>query len=107
MFGYVRVVWNNALAFCKQSLKFSGFNKLSALLTQTKKTEERQWLKEVSSVPLQQTLRQLDGAYKNFFNSRNGKKKGKKLGSPNFKKRTHSQSATFANTAFSLTSLSS
>ncbi len=102
LFGCVRVVWNDALAFCKQSVKFPGFNKLSALLTQTKKTVEREWLKDVSSVPLQQSLRQLEVAYKNFFNSRNGKRKGKKLGSPNFKKRTNSQSATFANTAFSL-----
>jgi putative transposase len=103
LFGCVRVVWNDALALCKQSEKYPGFNKLSALLTQTKKTDERQWLKDVSSVPLQQSLRQLDIAYKNFFNSRNGKRKGKKLGSPKFKKRTNSQSAEFTKAAFSRT----
>jgi putative transposase len=103
LFGCVRVVWNDALALCKQSGKYLGFNQLSALLTQTKKTDERQWLKDVSSVPLQQSLRQLDFAYKNFFNSGNGKRKGKKLGSPKFKKRTNSQSAEFTSSAFSLT----
>ncbi|MEG4802857.1 RNA-guided endonuclease TnpB family protein [Microcoleus sp. ARI1-B5] len=103
LFGCVRVVWNDSLAICKQSEKYPGFNKLSALLTQTKKTDERQWLKDVSSVPLQQSLRQLDFAYKNFFNSRNGKRKGKKLGSPKFKKRTNSQSAEFTSSAFSMT----
>jgi putative transposase len=103
LFGCVRVVWNDSLALCKQSENYPGFNKLSALLTQTKKTDKRQWLKNVSSVPLQQSLRQLDIAYRNFFNSCNGKRKGKKLGLPKFKKRTNSQSAEFTKAAFSLT----
>ena len=100
LFGCVRVVWNDALAFCKQSEKLPGYSKLSAMLTQAKKTEAREWLASVSSVPLQQSLRQLDVAYKNFFNSRNGKRKGKKVNSPKFKKKSNRQSATFANTAF-------
>lgn len=41
LFGCVRVVWNDALVMCKQAEKLPGFNKLSALLTQTKKTIER------------------------------------------------------------------
>ena len=57
LYGCVRVVWNDALAFCKQSQKLPGYNKLSAMLTQAKKTEERKWLSDVSSVPLQQSLR--------------------------------------------------
>lgn len=55
LFGCVRVVWNDALAICKQSEKLPGYNKLSVLLTQSKKTEERTWLGDVSSVPLQQS----------------------------------------------------
>lgn len=103
LFGCVRVAWNDALAFCKSSEKLPGFNALSTMLTQSKKTDERQWLKEVSSVPLQQSLRQLDTAYRNFFNSRNGKRKGGKMGSPRFKKKTNSQSAAFTKAAFSMT----
>ncbi|MCU0538021.1 MAG: transposase [Hydrococcus sp. Prado102] len=102
LFGCVRVVWNDALAFCKQSEKLPGYNKLAAMLTQLKRTEGRAWLADVSSVPLQQSLRQLDTAYKNFFESRNGKRKGKKVGSPKFKKKSNRQSATFANTAFKI-----
>ncbi len=102
MFGCVRVVWNDALALCKASGKAIGFNKLSAMLTQSKKTEERQWLKDVSSVPLQQSLRYLDVAYRNFFSSLKGKRKGKKVGSPRFKKKTNNQSAEFTKAAFSL-----
>lgn len=106
LFGCVRVVWNDALALCKQSEKLPGMSKLSALLTQTKKTEERAWLGLVSSVPLQQSLRHLDTAYKNFFNSRNGKRKGGKLGAPRFKKKTNSQSAEFTKAAFSISGTS-
>ena len=96
------MVWNDALALCKASGKAIGFNKLSAILTQSKKTEERQWLKDVSSVPLQQSLRYLDVAYRNFFSSLKGKRKGKKVGSPKFKKKTNNQSAEFTKAAFSL-----
>lgn len=102
LFGCVRVVWNDALFICKQSEKLPGYNKLSAMLTQSKKTDERQWLKSVSSVPLQQSLRYLDVAYQNFFNSRNGKHKSKKFGLPKFKKKTNEQSAEFTKAAFSV-----
>lgn len=102
LFGCVRVVWNDALAICKQADKLPGYNKLSALLTQSKKNENREWLKCVSSVPLQQSIRNLDVAYRNFFNSRNGKRKGGRIGLPNFKKKTNQQSAEFTKAAFSL-----
>lgn len=102
LFGCVRVVWNDALAFCKQSEKLPGYNKLSAMLTQVKKTDERKWLSDVSSVPLQQSLRHLDVAYKNFFNSRSGKRKGGQVGEPRFKKKTNLQSAEFTKAAFSV-----
>jgi putative transposase len=39
-------------------------------------------------------------AYKNFFNSRNEKSKGSKVGLPKFKKKTNSQSAEFTKSAF-------
>lgn len=102
LFGCVRVVWNDALAL-SQSDKYPGYNKLSSLLTQSKKTVEREWLKEVSSVPLQQSLKNLDQAYNNYFDSLSGERKGKKLGLPKFKKRTNSQSATFVKSGFTLT----
>ncbi len=102
LFGCVRVVWNDALAFCKGAEKLPGYNKLSAMLTQAKKTEQRKWLSDVSSVPLQQSLKNLDVAYRNFFNSRNGKRKGAKMGQPRFKKKTNQQSAEFTKAAFSI-----
>jgi len=101
LFGCVRVVWNDALALSKAS-KYPGYNSLAKSLTLSKKTEERRWLNHVSSVPLQQSLKQLEVAYKNYFDSIKGKRKGKKLGQPRFKKKTNSQSATFTKAAFSV-----
>jgi putative transposase len=54
-------------------------------------------------VPLQQSLRDLDVAYGNFFASVSGKRKGPKVGLPVFKsRRDHRQSARFTSTAFRL-----
>lgn len=50
------------------------------MLTQAKKTEEIKWLFDVSAVPLQQSLRTLDVAYKKIFNSRNEKRKSQQMG---------------------------
>ncbi|MEB3190603.1 MAG: helix-turn-helix domain-containing protein, partial [Snowella sp.] len=102
LFGCVRVVWNDALAICKGSEQLPSYNQLSSLLTQSKQTEERVWLTEVSSVPLQQSVRNLNLAYQNFFNSINGKRKGKKLNPPRFKSRKSKQTATFTNVGFSI-----
>ena len=96
LFGCVRVVWNDALAICKQVEKLPSNNDLQKLvITQGKKTIERQWLSDVSNIPLQQSVADLGIAYKNFFNSCKGKRKGKKIGSPKFKKKTNQQSARF------------
>jgi putative transposase len=101
LFGCVRVVWNDALSVSKSG-KYPGYNVLSKALTLSKKTEERVWLNDVSSVPLQQSLKQLEIAYKNYFDSLKGKRKGKKVGQPKFKKKTSSQSATFAKSGFTI-----
>jgi putative transposase len=94
-------VWNDALALSKAS-KYPGYNSLAKSLTLSKKTEERRWLNDVSSVPLQQSLKQLETAYKNYFHSLKGMRKGKKVGQPRFKKKTNGQSATFTKVAFSI-----
>ena len=102
LFGCVRVVYNDALAICKQSEKKPSSAELQKIvITQAKKTEERAWLEEVSCVPLQQSVVDLDIAFKNFFNSCKGKRKGRKVGYPKLKKRTSSQSARFRIGGFS------
>jgi putative transposase len=103
LFGCVRVVWNDALALCKQSEKLPSNNDLQKLvITQAKKTDERSWLSDVSNIPLQQSVADLGVAYKNFFDSLKGKRKGKKVGSPKFKKKTGRQSARFRIGGFSI-----
>jgi len=72
------------------------------VITQAKKTLEREWLSEVSNIPLQQSVADLGVAYKNFFDSLKGKRKGKRLGSPKFKKKTNQQSARFRIGGFSI-----
>ena len=102
MFGCVRVVWNDALALCKQSKTKPKSAQLQKLvITQAKLTEERKWLSEVSNIPLQQSVADLDVAFKKFFASCKGKRKGSKVGYPKFKKRTNSQSARFRIGGFS------
>lgn len=103
LFGCVRVVWNDALAICKQSGKLPINNELQKLvITQAKKTLEREWLSEVSNIPLQQSVADLGVAYKNFFDSLKGKRKGNKVGSPKFKKKTNQQTARFRIGGFSI-----
>ncbi|WP_293334331.1 transposase [Microcoleus sp. CAWBG58] len=103
LFGCVRVVWNDALALCKQSEKKPKSAELQKIvITQAKQTEERAWLSEVSSIPLQQSVADLETAFKNFFESCKGKRKGRKVGYPRFKKRTNSQSARLTRNGFSI-----
>ncbi len=54
LFGCIRVVWNDALGLCRQSEKLPSNNDLQKLvITQAKKTVEREWLSGVSNIPLQ------------------------------------------------------
>ncbi|MFD5062540.1 RNA-guided endonuclease InsQ/TnpB family protein [Streptomyces sp. NPDC058394] len=72
-FGCVRRVYNLALAARTEAWTRQervNYNQTSALLTAWKKTEELAFLNDVSSVPLQQTLRHLQTAFTNFFSKR-------------------------------------
>jgi putative transposase len=104
LFGCCRVVFNDALAHCQQEYregkKKPDSKQLSSRLTNLKKTEEKVWLGEVSAVPLQQSLRDLEQAYSNFFKSCKGQRKGRKVKPPKFKKRKSKQSAKFTNNGF-------
>ncbi|MGW5776384.1 RNA-guided endonuclease InsQ/TnpB family protein [Streptomyces sp. NPDC003863] len=88
-FGCARVVFNDALRVRETAravgLPFIPSGELSKQLTASKKTPERAWLAEVSSVVLQQSLRDLDTAYKNFFDGLKGKRP--RMGAPRFKSR--------------------
>ncbi|QNP73281.1 IS200/IS605 family element transposase accessory protein TnpB [Streptomyces roseirectus] len=107
-FGCARVVWNDCLRDRKEAhaagMPYVTSAELSRVrITQAKRTEERAWLAEVSAVVLQQSLRDLDTAYKNFFDSLKGKRQGRKAGPPRYKSKKDSRQSVRLNTnAFSV-----
>lgn len=103
LFGCCRVVWNDALAKCKQSETLPKNSDLQKIcITQAKQTIEREWLQEVSNIPLQQSIADLGMAFKNFFTSLKGQRQGPKVNPPRFKKKDNRQTARFTRYGFSL-----
>lgn len=108
-FGCARVVWNDALSIYKKAFEDGlsipkDVDKL--VITQAKKTEERVWLSEVSNIVLQQSYRDLQQAWSNFFSSIKGKRKGKKVAHPKFKLKQSRQAIRFRMGGFSVHSCS-
>lgn len=72
--GCVRLVYNRALDLRTQSWykeqRRVSYNETCAALTQWKREDNFAFLNEVSSVPLQQSLRRLQAAFVNFFEKR-------------------------------------
>lgn len=96
-FGCSRFIYNRFLklktdAYYEKKEKIN-YHKTSELLTELKKEKDFIWLNEISSVVLQQTLRNLDKAFTNFF--------ARRAKYPQFKKRNSKQSIRLVNTAFS------
>ena len=109
-FGCARVVFNDCVRVREDARKAGRpcpkVGELSKkLITQAKQTAERAWLGEVSAVVLQQSLRDAEAAYKNFFASLKGTRKGPRTGAPRFKSRKDArQSVRFtANARWSIT----
>lgn len=95
-FGCVRYVYNWAFklrtdAYQERETSLS-YQDTSAALTTLKQQPETAWLVEVSSVPLQQALRHLDTAFRNFF--------AKQARYPRFRKKRGRQAATYVSNAF-------
>jgi len=96
-FGCARKVWNLALdartTAWYQRQQRVGYVQSSALLTEWKRSEDLAFLNEVSSVPLQQALRHLQGAFASFWE--------KRARYPKFKSRKKSRaSAEYTRSAF-------
>jgi putative transposase len=99
-FGCVRFVYNRMLdartLAWQQSKKSLNYHATATMPTQLKKQPETAFLNQVSSVVLQQSLRNLDTAFRNFFE--------KRADYPTFKRAKGVQSARYANNAFTLKS---
>ncbi|MEO3767453.1 RNA-guided endonuclease TnpB family protein [Streptomyces sp. B5E4] len=98
VFGCARVVFNDGLRVRHEDhaaglpyIKDTDLQK--QVVTAAKQAPERAWLGEVSSVVLVQALADLHTAYRNFFNSVTGKRKGPKVAPPRFRLRKDNRQA--------------
>lgn len=94
-FGCVRFVWNWALRARTDAFRAGermGYPATDKALTALKATPEHIWLNKVSSVCLQQALRDLQVAFSNFFD--------KRAAYPNFKRKEARQSANYTERGF-------
>ncbi|MET7649646.1 RNA-guided endonuclease TnpB family protein [Streptomyces sp. NPDC005486] len=97
-FGCARVVFNDAVRAREDARAAQAPYPKAAVLSQqlithAKNTPERSWLGEVSSVVLQQALRDVEAAYRNFFASLKGERRGKRVGAPRFRSRKDARQA--------------
>src|SRR5664279_309924 len=90
-FGCARVVFNDALrirdAAHRAGQKVSDAEVQRRVVTMAKTTPERDWLGEVASVALVQACQDARRAFRNWFDSLSGKRKGRKVGHPRFRSR--------------------
>ena len=71
--GCCRLIYNKGLAMRNVAYENGskvGYTQTSAMLTELKKTSDFAFLKEVDSIALQQSLRDLDRGFVNFFQKR-------------------------------------
>ena len=98
-FGCCRYLYNYCLNLTqenyKQTQKFLFGYDLRRNLPNLKKQEETEWLKNVDSTCLQASIMNLDNALNNFVKSKQCKRKGPKVGFPQYKKRSNKQSSKF------------
>ncbi len=107
VFGCARVVFNDALRVRDQAyragVKLSDAQIQRRVITAAKTTVERGWLTEVPSVALVQSVNDSRRAWRNFFDSRTGKRKGRRVGRPRMKsKKDHRQSFRLTRNGFGL-----
>ena len=90
-FGCARVVFNDSLrvreAAHAAGEKIGDTEVQRRVITLAKTTPEREWLGEVASVVLVQACQDARRAYRNWFDSISGKRKGRKAGHPRFRSR--------------------
>ncbi|HEX5289827.1 MAG TPA: RNA-guided endonuclease TnpB family protein [Streptosporangiaceae bacterium] len=106
-FGCARVVFNDALRVRDEAHaageKVSDTEVQRRVITLAKETAERAWLGEVASVALVQACQDARRAYRNWFDSLSGQRKGRKVGHPRFRSRKdHRQSVRLTRNGFAL-----
>jgi putative transposase len=105
--GCCRVVFNDALRMRAEAhragVKLSDSEIQRRVITAAKTTSERGWLTEVPSVALVQSVNDSRRAWRNFFDSTTGKRRGRRVGRPRMKsKKDHRQSFRLTRNGFSV-----
>jgi len=90
-FGCARVVYNDALRARSDAWaageRITDTEVQHRVVTAAKTTPEREWLGEVASVALVQACNDARRAYRNWFDSLSGRRKGRRVGHPRFRSR--------------------
>ena len=106
VFGCARVVYNDALRLRELShaagVKINDSEVQRRVITLAKLTPEREWLAGVPSVALVQACDDARRAYRNWFNSLAGRRKGRKVGHPVFRRKHGKQSIRLTRNGYSL-----
>lgn len=104
--GAARWVYNAAVAHLRTRDADGRFLSTKGLttkvITEPRKRPETAWLAEPSYAVLSASVQDARQAMENYWASRTGKRAGRKMGLPSFKKHSHRGSATFARTRFSI-----
>lgn len=105
-FGCARVVFNDCIqlrdAAYERGERLSDSEIQTRVITLAKRTAEREWLGEVASVPLVQACQDARRAYRNWFDSMSGKRKGRKAGHPRFRRKSSRQSIRLTRNGFTM-----
>jgi len=105
-FGCARVVFNDYLRLrdeCRAAgEKISDTEVQRRVVTLAKLTPEREWLGEVASVALVQACQDARRAYRNWFDSLAGVRKGRRIGHPRFRSKRGRQSVRLTRNGFAL-----
>lgn len=105
-FGCARVVYNECL--CVRDEAYAAGDRMSdtevqrRVITLAKLTPERAWLGEVASVALVQACQDARRAYKNWFDSLKGRRKGPKIRHPRPRRKHGRQSIRLTRNGFAL-----
>jgi putative transposase len=105
-FGCARVVYNDALRERERahhaSERITDSEVQRRVVTLAKTTPERAWLAEVASVALVQACQDARRAYRNWFASLSGTRKGRRVGHPRFRTKHGRQSIRLTRNGFAL-----
>ena len=106
VFGCARVVFNDCLRLREEyraaGEKISDSEIQRRVITLAKATPDRAWLAQAPSVALVQACNDARRAYRNWFDSLSGKRKGRCVGHPRFRRKRGRQSIRLTRNGFSL-----